>query len=160
MRSLEQHVGHWSGSNAFALMPADPPHVADATAQISTAAAGNLAMVAYTWSHPDDGAQDGLLVIGPGTEHGAATAFWGDSWHQRPQPTLLTGEVRGGLIVASYEYSDEWRWQITLDATVAGAVTLRMENAPMESAAALELAAGPYTAMLTTLRRASSTTGG
>ena len=68
------HAGSWIGTNEFRLMPADAPHIAAATADVSTAVAGSLSTIAYTWSHADDGAQDGLLVLGrssepPGSSH-------------------------------------------------------------------------------------------
>lgn len=155
MRSFSKHVGSWTGSNGFRLMPADSPHVAAATEDVSTAGAGNLTVIAYTWSHPEDGAQDGLLVIGPSDEPDGAVAFWGDSWHQTPQPTVLAGEIGDGLLVVSYEYGGEWRWQISVDATNADSLMLRMENIVPESAATEAGAAGAYAAMLTNLRRRS-----
>ncbi len=134
-------------------MPADLPHVAAATADVSPATAGNLTVIAYTWSHPNDGAQDGLLVIGPNDEQQGAVAFWGDSWHQSPQPTVLAGGFEDGLLVVSHEYGGEWRWQISVDATNAESLILRMENIVPESAAKEAVTAGAYVAMLTELRR-------
>ena len=46
-------------------MPTDEPHGAPATADVSVAAGANVAVIAYTWSHPKDGAQEGLLTIAP-----------------------------------------------------------------------------------------------
>ena len=57
--------GAWSGTNGFRLMPADPLATAPATATLTLAAGGSLLTLAYTWSHPEDGAADGLLVTGP-----------------------------------------------------------------------------------------------
>lgn len=136
-------------------MPADSPHVAAATADVSTAAAGNLTSIAYTWSHPDDGAQGGLLVIGPNGQPDGAVALWGDSWHQSPQPAVFAGGFVEGLLVMSYEYGGDWRWQISVDATNADSLNLRMENVVPESAATEADAAGAYTAMLADLRRRS-----
>lgn len=136
-------------------MPADSPHVAAATADVKTAAAGNMTAIAYSWSHPEDGAQDGLLVIGPKDESQGAVALWGDSWHQSPEPTVLVGGLEDGLLVVSYAYGGEWRWQISVDATSADALRLRMDNIVPESAATETVAAGAYPAMLTDLRRRS-----
>jgi hypothetical protein len=44
--------------------PDDPFVEAAATADVTIASAGNLASIGYTWSHRDDGPQDGLLVLG------------------------------------------------------------------------------------------------
>ena len=153
MGSFLKHVGSWSGSNRFRLMPADSPHAAAAIAEVSTAAGGALTAIAYTWSHPEDGAQDGLLVIGASDESDGAVAFWGDSWHQAPQATVLGGEFRDGLVVVSYKYAGEWRWQISVDATNTDSLRLRMENIVPQSAATEAVAAGPYEAMLTALSR-------
>ena len=84
----------WTGSNAFRLMPTDAAHDAVATAEVTEGAGGNLVSLAYTWLHPDDGAQDGLLVLGPAPED-SAVALWGDSWHQTPAAQVLTGFRRG-----------------------------------------------------------------
>jgi hypothetical protein len=74
-------------------MPADSLHIAAASMNVSTAAAGNLTAMTYTWSHPGDGAEDGLLVVGPNEGPGAAVALWGDSWHQAPEPKVLVGGI-------------------------------------------------------------------
>lgn len=136
-------------------MPTDAPHDASATAHVSSAAAGNLTAIAYTWSHPQDGAQDGLLVVGPDEESEGVVALWGDSWHQSPPPKVLSGAIEDGVITVSYEYAGDWRWQITVDATDAELLGLRMDNVVPESAATDGVAAGPYPAMVTDLRRGS-----
>lgn len=155
MRSLSQHVGPWVGTNQFRLMPTDPPYVAAVTAAVSTAAGGNLTTISYTWSHPDDGPQDGLLVVGPNAEPPGAVAFWGDSWHQQPEPQVLRGGLEAGLLIVSYAYGGDWRWQITVDATDADVLALRMDNVVPRSAATERVAAGAYPAMVTELRRTS-----
>ena len=154
MSFLPDHAGSWIGTNAFRLMPTDTPHAAAATADVSTAAAGNLTIIAYTWSHPDDGAQDGLLVVGPSGEAPGAVAFWADSWHQQPDPVVMPGEVQGRLLTVSYAYGGDWRWQVTVDGTDLDALTIRMDNIVPESAVGEEGAAGAYSAMVTELRPA------
>ena len=135
-------------------MPADPPHVAAVTADVSAAAGGNLTTISYTWSHPDDGAQDGLLVVGSNAEPPGVVAFWGDSWHQQPAPEVLLGGLEDGVLVVSYAYGGDWRWQITVDATDPDVLALRMDNVVPESAATEGVDAGAYPAMVTELRRA------
>ena len=44
-------------------MPGDALAELPATVTVTMAAGGHMALVAYTWEHPDDGPQDGLLVI-------------------------------------------------------------------------------------------------
>jgi hypothetical protein len=113
MRALSDHAGSWTGTNEFRLMPTDPPHEAAATAEVSPAAAGQLTSIAYTWTHPEDGEQDGLLVVGPDDESEGVVALWGDSWHQSPAPKVLTGSVGDRGIQLSYLYGGDWRWEIT-----------------------------------------------
>ena len=61
---LPNSVGTWVGTNGFRLMPGDPLVEFPALLTVTTAAGGHLTSVAYSWEHPDDGAQDGLLLIG------------------------------------------------------------------------------------------------
>lgn len=154
MSALAGHAGTWTGTNGFRLMPTDPLHEAAATARVAGAAAGHLAEVAYTWSHPADGPQDGLLVVGPGEEAGVVVAFWGDSWHQHPSPKVLDGTVQGGLITVGYTYAGDWQWQVVVDATAPEALTVTMNNVVPESAAGDGTPAGAYPAMQATLVRA------
>jgi hypothetical protein len=133
-------------------MPTDEPHSAPATAEVALAAGGNLTQVAYTWSHPQDGEQTGLLVLGQGEEPGAVVALWGDSWHQAPEPRWLTGREDQAVVSVGYEYAEGWEWTITVDSSDTGALRLRMDNVVPESAAG-EGQAGAYWAMEAVLHR-------
>lgn len=131
----------WTGSNAFRLMPTDAAHDAVATAEVTEGAGGNLVSLAYTWLHPDDGAQDGLLVLGPARED-SAVALWGDSWHQTPAAQVLTGSVEVGVWSVGYDYvPGQWRWRIVVDTSDAEELLVRMENV------ALDDETPPYAAM-------------
>ena len=143
--ALTDAVGTWAGTNGFRLMPSDPLHDAPATAEVSTAAGGNLVAIAYTWAHPADGPQDGLLVLGAADDEGAATAFWADSWHQSPAPQLLGGAIDGDVVTISYEYGEGWQWHVTVDATDPQALRLGMDNVTPDTPA--------YPVMVATLRR-------
>lgn len=123
------------------------------TARVAPAARGGLTQVAYAWTHPEDGDQEGLLVVGPGDAPGSVVAFWGDSWHQQPEPRTLEGTAEAGVVTVAYAYAGEWRWEIVLDTTEPGALTLTMRNVVPASAASDSMAAGPYAAMAATLRR-------
>lgn len=151
---LERHAGVFSGTNAFRLMPGDTPQNAPMRAEISHAAKGGLVQLDYTWAHPADGEQRGLLVFGPGDEPGSIAAFWGDSWHQSPAPRTLDGTLDGDSITVGYVYGGDWRWEIVIDAAVPEQVTLTMNNVIPASAAKPDLAAGPYAAMHAVLRPA------
>jgi len=151
--ALIEAVGAWAGSNGFRLMPSDPLHEAPATAEVTTAAGGNLVAITYTWSHPTDGAQDGLLVVGTAEDPGAATAFWGDSWHQSPTPRACVGTFDGDTVTVGYEYEAGWRWQITVDPIDTANLQLRMDNVIPADAVPDGVTAGPYPAMVTELQR-------
>jgi hypothetical protein len=155
---LAERAGAWAGTNGFRLMPSDPLAEAAATATVSTAAGGNLGVVAYTWTHPHDGPQDGLLVVGPAdeAEADAVTAFWGDSWHQSPAPRVCTGTVDGGVVTVGYEYATQWRWEIVVDLTDPDTLRLRMDNVIPEDFADEGTPAGPYPAMVMELRRSTT----
>jgi hypothetical protein len=153
--ALTECAGAWTGANGFRLMPSDPLHDAPATVEVAMKAGGHLAAIAYTWSHPDDGAQDGLLVLGPAGDAPGVTALWGDSWHQSPEPRVCPGSGEGGLITVGYEYAPGWRWNITVDPTDPTALRLRMENVVPEDAAEGR-AAVSYPAMEMTLRRSGA----
>lgn len=73
-----------SGVNGFRLMPDDPLQEFPATASLSTAAGGHLTVFTYTWQHPDDGPQDGLLLISASTPEPRITGVWGDSCIRSP----------------------------------------------------------------------------
>jgi hypothetical protein len=153
--ALTDRAGAWAGANGFRLMPSDPLHDAPATAEVTMRAGGNLVAIAYTWSHPADGPQDGLLVLGPHGDAAGVSAFWGDSWHQSPEPRMCTGTGEGGVITVGYEYAPGWRWGITVDATDPASLRLQMENVVPEDAAEGRSAVA-YPVMVMTLRRSGS----
>jgi hypothetical protein len=88
---LDALAGVWSGTNVFRLMPVDPFVGSTATATLQVTAGGALAAFTYAWLHPEDGTQDGLLVVWPGADEGHLAGVWADSWHQRSQPMDLLG---------------------------------------------------------------------
>lgn len=151
--SLIEHAGRWAGTNAFRLMPGHPAQHAELTATVSTAAANLMTVIAYTWVHHEDGPQDGLLVLGPGSEANGVTAFWGDSWHQSPHPVTLTGTSTNERVTVGYDYGGGWRWQIRVDTADPAALTLSMDNVVPASAATDTLPEGPYRAMTATVQR-------
>lgn len=155
MRSLAGHTGRWTGTNDFRMMPDDPFVTAVAHAELTAAAAGHLTSIVYTWAHPGDGPQDGLLVLGLDDDGGAA-AYWGDSWHQQPAPKLLAGTADGARVVVGYEYGGGWAWQITVDATDAESLTIQMDNVIPLKEATSQIAAGPYVVMLARLARVAA----
>jgi hypothetical protein len=151
---LSDFAGSWTGTNGFRLMPGDPLVESGATATVTLAAGGHLTTVAYGWEHPDDGPQDGLIVVWAAGEDGSLAAVWGDSWHQKPEPATLSGS-RGadGGIELEFAYAGDWAWRIVLDTTDPDRLQLRMDNVIPAGQATAEMAAGPYPAMIMQARR-------
>ncbi|MER7175452.1 hypothetical protein [Streptomyces mesophilus] len=128
MAILSAATGEWSGTNGFRLMPEDPLAERPATATLALAAGGHLTSFTYTWEHPDDGPQEGLIVIGSGEPAGTLTAIWADSWHQKPAPMPLDGRLTDdGSVGLDARYAEDWGWHIALAAAGDG-LRLRMDN--------------------------------
>ncbi|GAB3065993.1 hypothetical protein [Micromonospora schwarzwaldensis] len=152
---LADATGSWAGTNGFRMLPADPFAESPATLTVATAAGGHLTTVAYSWAHPADGPQDGLLVIAAGEQPGSLAAWWGDSWHQQPTAMTLTGATGAASAVElAAEYAGGWGWRITLDAADPATLRLVMENVVPADQAGPDTPAGPYPVMVTELRRA------
>jgi hypothetical protein len=152
MQLLTRHAGTWAGTNRFRLMPDDPPSSADATAQLFLGAGGNVAVLAYTWTHPDDGVQDGVLVLGPDEEPDGVLAMWGDSWHQKPAAKQLRGATNADTLTVGYAYAEGWEWRITLTVDRPDLLRWRMDNVVPPSASGTAEAV-TYWAMDGELRR-------
>ena len=151
-----QSSGSWQGSNGFRMMPTDPFSEAPATASLSVAAGGCLGTLGYTWTHPEDGTQDGFLAFGITGADSVVGALWADSWHQHPEAKVCEGTLdENGVITVGLEYGDGWRWQIVLDATKSDVLVLRMDNVIPPEVATEEISAGPYVVMSMELRRTS-----
>ena len=152
MTWLTEHTGMWAGTNRFRLMPEDAPAEGGATAHLSLGAAGNVAVLAYTWFHPVDGDQDGVLVLGPADESDELLALWGDSWHQKPAVTQLRGAVDQDSVTVAYSYAEGWEWRITLTTDRPDLLRWRMDNVVPPSASGTDEAVA-YWAMDGELRR-------
>src|SRR5688572_4679286 len=92
MTTLADSAGAWVGTNGFRLMPTDEMAEFPATLDLRHAAGGHLTSVGYSWQHPTDGPQEGLLTVGGADDTGRLTAIWGDSWHQQPASMTLAGD--------------------------------------------------------------------
>ena len=142
-------AGTWTGSNGFRLMPTDELYDAPATAELSTAADGHDLVVTYTWAHPADGPQDGVLVVGsPDDEQRVVTAAWGDSWHQKPAMLTLTGSLTQRRLEVTADYGGGWRWSISIDGSRDDRLALTMHNIIPAGHATDEVPAGPYPVMV------------
>ncbi len=151
---LSAYAGTWTGTNGFRLMPHDPLAEFPAAVTVTIAAGGHLTSVAYSWEHPDDGPQDGLLVIGTAGEDASLIAMWGDSWHQKPAPMSLSGSYQGAAAIElEADYGGGWRWRIVFDTTDPDTLRMRMDNVVPAEQATAEISAGPYPAMIMDVRR-------
>jgi hypothetical protein len=149
--ALARAADTWQGTNGFRLMPTDDLFTAPATAAVTVAAGGHLVTVGYTWRHPDDGEQQGLLVVGHGDDEAgpaSAVGFWADSWHQQAA-RALDGSADGERLAFEYDYGGGWLWRIEVSATGRG-LAIRMLNVVPESAAP---SVGAYEAMVMDLQR-------
>lgn len=150
-------AGAWQGTNGFRLMPADDPFTAPASATVAVAAGGHLVTLDYTWRHPDDGEQRGLLVLGHGddaTGPAHVTGLWADSWHQQAARALegsvgSPGSADGETLAFEYDYGGGWLWRVEVS-TAGQGLALRMLNVVPESVAP---SVGAYEAMVMELQR-------
>lgn len=152
---LADVTGSWAGVNGFRLMPTDPLVESPATLTVATAAGGHLTTVAYSWAHPDDGPQDGLVVIAAGESPGSLVAWWGDSWHQQPTTMTLTGAAGGATgVELTGGYGGGWAWRIVFEAAGPGRLRMRMDNVVPDDQAGPDAPAGAYPVMVADLRPA------
>ncbi len=152
MSLLSGAAGSWTGTNGFRLLPGDDLAEYPATLTVTPGAGGHLASVAYTWRHPSDGPQEGLLVIAPADEDGGLVALWGDSWHQKPTAMSLTGRADPAVALEA-DYGGDWLWRITLDDADPDELRLRRDTVCPAGQATDDSPPGPYPAMLMSLRR-------
>jgi len=152
---LPNSAGTWVGTNGFRLMPSDPLAMFPARMTVTTGAGGHLTSIVYWWQHPEDGAQDGLLVIGRADGNGSLVAMWGDSWHQKPAPMILSGsQGADATLELEGDYGGGWRWRVVLEATDTETLRMEMDNVIPSEHATAETSAGPYPVMIMETGRA------
>jgi hypothetical protein len=146
---LQYFDGTWAGTNGCRLMPNDPFAEFPASVTLTPGAGGHLTSIAYWWEHPDDGPQDGLLVIGRSSGDGSLVAMWADSWHQKPAAMLLFGtDAPGAFLELEGDYGGGWRWRITVDATDAADLRMQMDNVIPAEQRPADMPSGAYPAMI------------
>lgn len=137
-----------TGTCAFRLMPDDAMTTAESRVAL-TRIGPVVVSLAYEWIHPDDGPQQGVLLVGGGpegqgpddadasAEQVAITVAWADSWHQQPGLRTLHGTRAGGHLDVSATYAGDWGWTVELDGLDAAGeapITMVMRNVVPESA--------------------------
>ena len=149
---LGRLVGTWRGTNGFRMMPTDDMPEAPATAVVAIVAGGYDVVVTYTWIHPQDGPQEGVLLIGsPDEEQQTINAAWGDRWHQKPSLLVLSGSLAEGRVELTADYGGGWLWTIGLEGD--SPLLLTMHNVIPAEHATDEIEAGPYAVMIAELHR-------
>lgn len=116
MNPLREFVGTWTGTNSFRLMPADALAAGESSAVTSVEADGWGWALRYTWVHPDDGEQAGMLLVASPADDGSITAAWLDSWHQKPYLQPFSGSTSDRAVTLEAEYAPGWLWQIAVHA--------------------------------------------
>ena len=105
MNPLSTHVGRWDGTCAFRMMPTDDFASLPSFATSDVEADGFGWSLRYVWTHPDDGVQSAILLVGAPDAEGVVTAAWSDAWHQKPHLGVLTGGVVDGRMHLAMEYA-------------------------------------------------------
>jgi len=129
--------GQWNGINRMRLLPTDDYDESKSTALVSGAGHDQFSTFTYTWEN-DDGAQDGLLLVGEGETPGTAVGLWLDSWHQSQKWMDLVGTVddTGNVDVeGTYPFGDVGtaRWRIQIGLQSAESLRMTMEHFVPES---------------------------
>ena len=130
-----QGTTYLTGTCAFRLMSADPPAEGPSTASVTPVGEQGLTLH-YTWHHPADGEQHGVLLVGGSDDEGRAEAALFDTWHQQPGLKQLTGTRDGDRIEVAATYLEEWGWEVGVELG-ADAVSMTMRNVVPESALAM-----------------------
>jgi len=112
-------------------------------------AGGNVVSLAYTWLHPDEGPQDGALVLGRANDGDAVIALWADTWHQSTARLFPDAEAAAGSVPLEYEYAPSWTWQVEL-IVAPGSLQIVMRNSVPEGEPSVPV--GAYDAMVMGIR--------
>lgn len=127
-----------TGVGTFRMMPTDDFASGAASAAAAAHADGYALDVSYTWTHPQDGPQDGVLLVGSPSEEaggsggsgeqGQIEATWLDSWHCKPTPMHFTGRREQGTVTLETTYAGSWGWHIVLELDPAAGMRIVMRN--------------------------------
>ncbi|HKS26330.1 MAG TPA: DUF1579 family protein [Pyrinomonadaceae bacterium] len=112
-------VGDWAGDNMLRLSWLEPQEYhSPSELSVRQTVGGKYLAFTYTWSH-EDGAQEGLLLIGYDGKNKVVNAVWVDSWHVSEKPLTLSGadDERGKIdLRGTYEIPNhpDWGWRIVI----------------------------------------------
>lgn len=140
----KQLTGDWKGAYSLWTHPDAAAEKSEIRARFQPAAKGNYFLMTYTWkrgSVPHDGI---FLLGGEGT---AATATWGDSFHQSPNTMRSEGELAddGKKVVVSGKYAagegPDWGWRTEFTLESADSLLMEAYNITPEGTEALAVKA-------------------
>ncbi|HTD02213.1 DUF1579 family protein [Undibacterium sp.] len=123
--------GQWAGSNhLFLSWQTDPEHVSDTRLSVTPVVSGHFLQFSYDWTH-DGQLQQGVLLLGHDEEQNAASAAWGDSWHQDKKLMQCTGAVDSvGAVHLLGSFAappdQDWGWRIVLSPLSEAEMQVRM----------------------------------
>lgn len=141
-----------TGTCAFRLMPIDPLVEGPSSARFTPVGTQGFTLD-YTWVHPGDGEQRGVVLVGGTDDAGAVEGALFDTWHQQPGLMSLQGTREGDRVDLAGSYLEEWGWTVAIE-LADGALTMTMCNVVPESALATlppdspPMSAGPYDVMV------------
>lgn len=140
-----------TGRCGFRLMPLDELCDGPSSALLTPVGEQGFTLH-YTWTHPTDGVQRGVVLVGGTGEEGRVEGSLFDTWHQQPGLMPLTGTRDGDRVALAGTYLEEWGWQVDVELG-DGAARMTMRNVVPASALAMlppdspPMSAGPYEVM-------------
>lgn len=139
------------GTCSFRLMPSD--ELQEGPSKVSISRVGEAVVLRYTWVHPTDGEQQGVLLVGGTPEEGSVEATLFDTWHQQPGFMQLAGSRDDGRIDVRGTYAGEWGWEIGVRLEDDGSRMTMRNVVPASALADLPpgspaMSAGPYDVMV------------
>jgi hypothetical protein len=144
MQRLTDLVGAWSGTSRLWLMPGDPGHDSDSTAQVEAVAQGQFFVLRYTWAFEGD-PHDGMIVFPSGASETSTRSVWLDSWHMA-DAVMVCDTTRDGDVVSLHgSYAappgPDWGWRIEIEPGEGSSLVVRMFNITPDGEEALAVLA-------------------
>ncbi|MCE1178754.1 hypothetical protein ACQP1U_12505 [Actinomycetota bacterium] len=149
--TLSDIVGIWHGTNGFRMMPGEVFDEGPASAEIREVAGGAALVVDYTWQHPQEGEQHGVLVVGTASQS-ALSMHLLDTFHQSEIPERFEGGQTGPARAEWFHDYGEWRWWVRVSME-DDRLVITMDNTVPESYGTALKPAGPYCVMRMVLSR-------
>jgi len=131
IQKLGDLVGTWSGTSRLWLMPGEPAHDSDSTAEVESVAQGQFFILRYVWAFDGD-PHDGVIVFPSGASETSARSVWLDSWHMANAIMVCDTAHDGGVVSLHGSYSashgPDWGWRIEIEPDEPSRFVVRMFN--------------------------------